>query len=399
MTSTWALAFFLLYQLEANATLRRRFLLGFYGFVGLSLLAKGLVGIVIPFGVVGTYFIFRRRLPERNTVRTLFWGIPLTLMVAALWYAPVIWKHGWPFVDQFFIQQHFARFVTNKYHHPGPVYYYLLILIPLSLPWTAFFIDGFLGIRTWLRLGQHAVDPLSKVIIFTYAWFLFPLIFFSVSSSKLPGYILPALPAGALIVGERLTRIINDSSSNGWALRATGGLCFLIGMVTPASAWRSGNLSLRCAVMIAVPLVVAGIFSLAAIRARLASILLIAVGTMAVVIVGLHCVGPFAERESAKRLIQLADARGYSQTPIYGLQRDDRTPEFYAAGRVVYGADGEPEIYIGPPQLVNESRRRNEVLLAFVPLADVSALMGANAVHTELIGDNGRYALVAVRGL
>jgi 4-amino-4-deoxy-L-arabinose transferase-like glycosyltransferase len=53
MTATWSLAFFLLYQLRKNVWS----LVGFYVFVGVSLLAKGLVGIVIPFGVVGVYYL------------------------------------------------------------------------------------------------------------------------------------------------------------------------------------------------------------------------------------------------------------------------------------------------------------------------------------------------------
>ena len=46
-----------------------------------------------------------------------------------------------------------------------------------------------------------------------------------------------------------------------------------------------------------------------------------------------------AERESSKQLLKLADERGYSQAIIFGLQRDDRSPEFYAAGRVIYDAN------------------------------------------------------------
>ncbi|MFN2517400.1 MAG: ArnT family glycosyltransferase, partial [Pyrinomonadaceae bacterium] len=84
MTTTWALAFFIIYELEENAQHRLGLLVGFYIFVGLSLLAKGLVGIVIPIGVVGAYYLFRRRLPERNTSLSLFWGIPLTLAIAAI---------------------------------------------------------------------------------------------------------------------------------------------------------------------------------------------------------------------------------------------------------------------------------------------------------------------------
>src|SRR6185503_1918561 len=110
MTTTWSLAFFLLHELR-----RKRLLLaGFYAFVGLSLLAKGLVGVVIPFGVVGSYYLLRRSWPSRTVWLSLFWGVPLALAVSAIWYGPVIARHGWTFIDEFFIQHHFARYVSNK---------------------------------------------------------------------------------------------------------------------------------------------------------------------------------------------------------------------------------------------------------------------------------------------
>ncbi len=129
MTITWALAFFLVAELENDWNRRRFWLAGFYVFVGVSLLAKGLVGIVVPFGVVGSYYLLRWRAPERKILLSLFWGLPLAAIVAAFWYGPIIARQGWPFIDQFFIQHHFARYVTAKYRHPAPFYFYVPILI------------------------------------------------------------------------------------------------------------------------------------------------------------------------------------------------------------------------------------------------------------------------------
>jgi hypothetical protein len=79
------------------------------------------------------------------------------------------------------------------------------------------------------------------------------------------------------------------------------------------------------------------------------------------------------------------------------LKLDDRSPEFYAAGRIVYQPNGEPVIYEGPPQIVEECRRRGTTLLAFVYLDGVAELQSTHAARTEVIGDNGTVALVAVR--
>ena len=404
MTTAWTLAFYFLYDLADGRTeegnSRQRFLIGFYAFIGLSLLAKGLVGIVIPAGVLGLYHLFQRRLPARKTLISVVWGLPLVMIVAAIWYAPVISRHGWLFIDQFFIQHHFARYVSNKYHHAQPIYYYLIIVPLLVLPWTIFLFDGLLQCKSWWRSETTAPDrldePLNRLMVFCFAWLLFPLIFFSFSGSKLPGYVLPLLPAAAFLAGRQLWRVGADSKR--WPLRMTAALFLLFAMGALVYAWRTANFSHTAALMLAAPLAVAGCAAFFFARKQAVSVLLLTAGTVFVLIVAMFRVAPaFAERDSSSGLLQLADARGYSQTMIYGMQRSDRTPEFYAAGRVSYGADGEPIMYDGPDQLISESRKRGEVVLAFVPLQDVSQLTGMATAETEVIGNNGRYAIVAVR--
>jgi len=400
MTITWALAFYIVYDLhaysEVNETPRAWLLAGFYIFLGLSLLAKGLVGIVIPVGVIGLYRILRRELPGRKIFISLFWGLPLSLTVAAIWYAPVIWRHGWLFIDQFFIQHHFARYISDKYHHSQPIYFYLLIVPMLALPWTAFLLNGLLQFKSWLwhaDAGDRADQSSRRLMTFALAWFIFPLVFFSFSGSKLPGYILPILPAAALMVSAQFVGLRPDFRK--WPLRITAAffLTFAVGTLVYFSRTR---LSLTTAALLAVPLFVAGCLPFFFTQKPAGSVAFMAAMTVVAMIVVMYLVAPaFADQESSRRLLQLAAARGYSQTPIFGMQRSDRTPEFYAAGRVVYGADGEPIFYAGPNQVVEECRKRNQTLLTLVPVRDVNQYREMSSA-AELIGSNGRYAIVAV---
>jgi hypothetical protein len=103
-----------------------------------------------------------------------------------------------------------------------------------------------------------------------------------------------------------------------------------------------------------------------------------------------------AARKSTKQLFQLADARGYSQAPVFGLQRGDRSPEFYAAGRVVYDDEGEPKLYDGVGQVVWESRSRKATILTLVPVKEVTEFTQLSSVRVDVIGNNGKVALVAV---
>jgi 4-amino-4-deoxy-L-arabinose transferase-like glycosyltransferase len=327
-TTTWSLACFLLHELPA--TRRKRLLLaGFYAFVGLSLLAKGLVGIVIPFGVVGVYYLLRRSWPARSVWLSLFWGVPLALAVSAIWYGPVIAKHGWTFIDEFFIQHHFARYVSNKYHHPQPIYFYPVIILMLVLPWPVHLISALARARRWEWRGG---DSLSIVCVFSLAWLLLPIVFFSFSGSKLPGYVLPALPGAALLVSYRLT-FVRDAK------------------------W---------------PLVMAG-------------------ATLVAVLVVLNFfAAPFARRESVRDLLSLADAHGYANAPVLAQRGDDRSAEFYAYGRVVYGANGEPLTF--DEISVDEARARGAKFVVFIPVEYAENFRGVPAI--EIIGNNGKTAVL-----
>ena len=98
MTTAWALGFFFQSDLTNDQRKQKWLLIGFYCCVGLSLLAKGLVGLVIPFGVIFTYFVLRRTSGSKLVWTSLIWGLPLILLVSAIWYGPAIYKNGWAFV-------------------------------------------------------------------------------------------------------------------------------------------------------------------------------------------------------------------------------------------------------------------------------------------------------------
>lgn len=378
MTTTWALAFFLLYELRK----RPGHLAGFYVFVGLSLLAKGLVGIVIPFGVVGFYSLLRRAWPDRHVWLSLFWGLPLAVAVSALWYGPVIARHGWLFVDEFFIQHHFARYVSNKYHHPQPLYFYPAIILMLALPWTAFFIDSLVKARRWTWRGG---DSLSIVRVFSLAWLALPIVFFSFSGSKLPGYILPALPAVAFLIVDGFYRSVAN-----WPMRVTGVICLALAAGGFVYALQSRQISLPCAALIAAPMAVAASFTiLSSDRAR--SLLVIFGATALFVLVVLACAAPFvAQRESVKDLLTLADARGYANAPVLAQRSDDRTAQFYAHDRVVYNADGEPITF--DEITLEQARALGPRLVVFIQAEYLDQFRGAP--NLEILGDNGRVAVL-----
>ena len=394
MTITWALSSFLILQIEPEYSRQRRLLLIFYAFVGFSLLAKGLVGIVIPFGVIGAYYLMRRELPSRRFLLSLVWGVPLALAVSAIWYGPVIARHGWPFINEFFIQHHFARYLSNKYRHPGPIYFYLVCLILLSLPWTFLLVDGLARVKSWHWRGVEAKD---KFRVFAFAWVLLPLVFFSFSGSKLAGYILPILPAVALITGERLARFTSSAHASRYAMRAIGLLLTVVAITGFVVAVRGGHLSPVEAAVIAGPMIIAGVVNLFFFERRSAAAFsVICVGLLFPCLVLNTRLTDLTRTESVRELVERASERGYNTAPVYGLGRMDRSAEFYAAGRVAYGPDGEPVVFENATQVLSAAVGHGTILV-FVP-REYDQLLTLKSSGAEVIGDNGKFVLVAVSG-
>ena len=369
-------------------------LFAFYFFIGLSLLAKGLIGIVIPFGVIAVYSLLRREWPPRKFVVSLLWGVPLTLAIAAVWYGPMIARHGWTFIDQFIIQHHFARFATNKYHHPAPFYFYLPVLALLALPWTAELGAAFVSARRWDWRGDA---PLDRLRVFSLAWIVVPVIFFSFSGSKLTAYILPVMPAVALLSGERLTCFLRAGRGDK-VTRLTGALLIALALIGAWYSVRHLHLSSLCLGGALLPLVVVGAAALFHPQMRKALFVLIPVATFVAAAVAINCAAPVAARtESVRDLLATASARGYGAARVVQLHNIERTAEFYAAGRVDYGPDGEPIKLEGVTEVANAARLSGGVVLCFVPTAYESQLTSYPKIQAAVVASNGRVSLVIVR--
>lgn len=395
MTLTLALACFFVAEIEEEARKRWWLLAGFYAGIGLSLLAKGLIGIVIPFGVVTIYFVLRREWPRRNVWLSLLRGVPLFVLVAAIWYAPVIERHGWTFIDQFIIQHHFARYVSNKYHHPQPFYFYLPVLLLLALPWTPFLLGAFGGVRRWQWRDAGAE---GKLKIFALAWMLLTIGFFSLSRSKLPSYLLPVVPAAALLTGERLAQFVRGSWNGLWAMRATGIVLLVIGGAGLFYAAHSGSVSIVVAMIVVAPLIVAGLCNLIWTRRRL----LCAIVSACAMLLSLALVidwgaDDFVKQESVRELMSSANARGYTHAPVYQMLTGERTAEFYAGGRLVYQADGDPVRFDGAGLAGDAAHESGQTILVIIPVEYLHQLTDYKAIETVVISDNGVHAIVAVK--
>ena len=394
MAVTAALSCFFVSELEEDERKRRWLLAGFYACVGVALLAKGLVGIVIPCGVVLVYLLLRRRRPDGKLLLSVLWGSVLALLVAGVWYGPVIARHGWKFIDEFFIQHHFARYISNKYHHSQPFYFYLPVISLLALPWTGFMVAALARLKSWNWRGPTALD---KLRVFSLAWLVVPVAFFSLSGSKLPGYVLPALPGAALLAGERLAYFLRGEGEV-WKMRATGALLILFAVGLLIYAAHTGDMPMPCALVIALLPLVAGASVMYWTSKRELCVALVVCAVLGVTLLAINCGAErAARRESMRELFKLAAARGYGSKPVFQLHTAEHTSEFYAADRVARDEKGELVWLEDPTQVEDAARRNGDTILVIVSLGRLPTLTGDAALKTEVIGDNGALVLAAVR--
>jgi 4-amino-4-deoxy-L-arabinose transferase-like glycosyltransferase len=201
---------------------KRTYLLAFYASMALGTLAKGPVAPVLSGAVIVVYAAAARE--SRLIIRTLWVpGMLLSCVIALPWYIAVEVDNP-AFFREFILEQNLGRFSQNLYHHTEPFWYYLPVVALGLIPWTVFMAAAFAESlrRWWKEYGlaeqtedEDKVDPGSAfgLSLFACCWLIVPIVFFSISQSKLPGYILPAIPAGAILLTEYLRQQFTESEA------------------------------------------------------------------------------------------------------------------------------------------------------------------------------------------
>lgn len=317
----------------------------FYFFIGVAVLAKGLVGIVFPFAIVGFYHLLEWKWPSKQLTLSLLWGVPLFVAVAATWYVPMYLAHGWTFIDEFFVQHHFQRYTSNKYRHPQPFYFFFWVLPLMTIPWIPFFFAGLRsGAKRLFQKGERE-NGVRSLLLFSFAWMLVPLVFFSLSGSKLPGYILPALPPCLIVAALYISTFVGENRIR-----------------------------------------FAGVFTLAGLT------------FVTIIILLLTAVPQYADGDSVKRLIAEASARGYEKAEVLSQHSLSHNAEFYAAGRLLRFEDGKQMRLYSPTEIRDEIRRQNgEAVLVIVPNEWAHQTLESPLLTAELITKNAEQSIIVAR--
>jgi hypothetical protein len=179
---------------EEDASRWRRWSTAAWAAAGLAVLAKGLIGVVLPALVLMPWLVWQRR--WRGLLRLLD---PLALaafaVVAVPWFAGMAQRFP-GFLDYFFLEQHVRRFAQGGFNNVQPFWFFLPVVLLLTLPWSAWLV-------AWLRTATRPAGTPGAL----YAWWVLAVLaFFSMPQSKLVGYALPALGPLAALAGLAAAR-------------------------------------------------------------------------------------------------------------------------------------------------------------------------------------------------
>jgi 4-amino-4-deoxy-L-arabinose transferase-like glycosyltransferase len=208
-------------------------LLAFGAFLGAAVLAKGPAGILLAGGSVVLWALATRK--WRVAFRLAHpVAIVACCVVALPWYAICAWRNP-DFLRVFILQHNFERYLTPLFRHQQPFWFFGPIVLLALLPWTILLWPAAQqGLRLWREKTWH-----SSPGFFVACWAVFPVLFFSLSQSKLPSYILPSIPAIALLCAVGTARAADRRGSTQIYLAGGIGLTLLgLGIAALAGAHR-----------------------------------------------------------------------------------------------------------------------------------------------------------------
>jgi 4-amino-4-deoxy-L-arabinose transferase-like glycosyltransferase len=175
----------------------------FFGFfLGLATLAKGPAAIILSGGAVLLWAAFTKR--WRDAFHCLHPVAIASFCLTALpWYI-LCARRNPDFFRVFIIEHNFNRFLTPQFQHIQPFWYYVPILLIAFLPWTPLLVASasFGALKLW---HERILSPATGLF---FCWSLFCLLFFSLSKSKLPGYILPTIPTIGILLARCLVHLM-----------------------------------------------------------------------------------------------------------------------------------------------------------------------------------------------
>lgn len=337
---------------------------GIYVFLALAVLAKGPVGAVLA-GLSTALFALATR--RWDLLKRLLQPGPMVsgLAVAFPWYWLCYRANGWSFIQEFLINHNVARFATDRYQHIQAFWFFIPVVFAGFLPWVFQVLAP-----AWQWLWRNWREPKKDLqSALFWSWALLPILFFSLSRSKLPGYVLPVFPALALLAAREWDRLWGANSKEkvpaGQRVNLYLQACFVLGLglALPLGAGLLDKEIVSFLPDMRVLLCAIGVGGILVVwRWKPVSLFGIhLVGVLLAVLLITERIGPRVDAvESSRQLAGVLQRQGFSGEPIfiYGLSRrveyglnfylNTRTRLIYSESDATYPEQGDLFLVTNP---------------------------------------------------
>ena len=193
--------FFGFITLFCSEKYRKYFWFLFYMFSALAVLAKGIPGFVLPFGIIFFSYIAANKFNDLFKPVFFLPGVLIFSAIVLPWHFLMLKKYDPLFFNEYIIKHHIARFLTSEnLGRKQPFWFFFATILWGFFPWI---IPAVSNCKIWFSNIIHFfkngfvfqnLNNCQKFLFLNSIAVIFILFFFSVSSSKLITYILPIYP-------------------------------------------------------------------------------------------------------------------------------------------------------------------------------------------------------------
>ncbi|MCC5607593.1 glycosyltransferase family 39 protein [Nostoc sp. CHAB 5834] len=184
-----------------------------YVLIAGAILSKGPVGIVLPGLIVAAFLLYVGKFREVLSEMRLLVGVLIILGLSVPWFALVIWRNGWNYINAFFGYHNLERFTEVVNGHSAPWYFYFLIVLLGFAPYSVYLPLSIVRLKFWQRSHWRSLERFQQFGLFTWFWFASIFGFFTVAVTKLPSYVLPLMPAAAILVALLWSDFFQDTEA------------------------------------------------------------------------------------------------------------------------------------------------------------------------------------------
>lgn len=406
-------AFLVAQEARSGPRERRNYMLAAWALCALAVLTKGIVGVALPVLAVMAYVALTR---DFSLLRRLHIGAGLAVFaaIAAPWFVLAELRNP-GFADFFFIREHLLRYLRPEHRRPGPWWYFVPIAIGFLMPWLPA-----IAASSWRQVPRPRTPAADGIDVRRFAWCSAAAIFvfFSLSSSKLPAYIMPAMGAAAIAVAAPLARRFDRAVRiTAWTL-AIAGIAGAV-LAVPAATFIKVPM-VRDQVATGMPwifggalvFVIAGVVALRLLRRRLRlrALALLAVASMIGCqgggLLAAHIDGYFSAERLIERVTGGASQRPFRKdVPFYSVDTFDHTVPFYLGrtvtivreqGELAWGIATAPANYIADIGEFDRRWRAGGEAYAIMGQQTYDYLSGLG-LPMRLVDSDGRRVVVSRR--